>query len=42
MGEKFAANPMTGTGKDVRVPLCVVYDLENDQIKRRRVYLRLA
>jgi steroid delta-isomerase-like uncharacterized protein len=26
------------TGKEVRVPLCVVYDLENDLIKRGRVY----
>lgn len=26
------------TGKQVRVPLCVVYDLEHDRIKRGRVY----
>lgn len=26
------------TGKDIRVPICVVYDLENDQIKRARIY----
>ena len=26
------------TGKMVRVPLCVSYDLENDKIKRGRVY----
>jgi predicted ester cyclase len=26
------------TGKDVRVPMCIVYDLANDQIKRARVY----
>lgn len=26
------------TGKMVRVPLCVSYDLENDRIKRGRVY----
>jgi steroid delta-isomerase-like uncharacterized protein len=29
------------TGKDVRVPLCVVYDLENDKIKRGRVYFEM-
>ena len=29
------------TGKEVRVPLCVVYDLENDQIKRARVYFEM-
>jgi steroid delta-isomerase-like uncharacterized protein len=29
------------TGKSVRVPLCVVYDLENDQIKRGRVYMEM-
>jgi steroid delta-isomerase-like uncharacterized protein len=33
---EFAGIP--ATGKDVRVPLCVVYDLENDQIKRGRIY----
>lgn len=27
------------TGRDVRVPLCVAYDLENDRIKRARIYL---
>ena len=29
------------TGKDVRVPLCVVYDLENDKIKRARIYFEM-
>jgi steroid delta-isomerase-like uncharacterized protein len=29
------------TQKDVRVPLCVVYDLENDLIKRGRVYFEM-
>ncbi len=29
------------TGKDVRVPLCVVYDLVNNQIKRSRVYFEI-
>lgn len=33
---EFAGIP--ATGKDVRVPLCVVYDLEGDKIKRARVY----
>lgn len=33
---EFAGVP--ATGKPVRVPLCVVYDLENDMIKRGRVY----
>lgn len=33
---EFAGIP--ATGKEVRVPLCVVYDLENDKIKRGRVY----
>lgn len=29
------------TQRDVRVPLCVVYDLEDAQIKRARVYIEL-
>jgi steroid delta-isomerase-like uncharacterized protein len=33
---EFAGVP--ATGKTVRVPLCVVYDLEHDKIKRGRVY----
>ena len=33
----FAGVP--ATGKDVRMPICVVYDLENDKIKRGRVYV---
>lgn len=32
----FAGVP--ASGKTVRVPLCVVYDLEHDRIKRGRVY----
>lgn len=36
---EFAGIP--ATGKDVRVPLCVVYDLENNQIKRGRVYFEM-
>ena len=29
------------TGKDIRVPICVVYDLEHDQIKRARIYFEM-
>ena len=36
---EFAGIP--ATGKDFRVPLCVVYDLENDRIKRARIYFEL-
>ena len=36
---EFAGIP--ATGKTVRVPLCVVYDLENDKIKRGRVYFEV-
>jgi steroid delta-isomerase-like uncharacterized protein len=36
---EFAGIP--ATNKQVRVPLCVVYDLENDQIKRGRVYFEM-
>jgi predicted ester cyclase len=36
---EFAGIP--ATWKDVRVPLCVVYDLENNRIKRGRVYFEL-
>lgn len=36
---EFAGVP--ATGKQVRVPLCVVYDLEDDQIKRGRVYFEM-
>jgi len=36
---EFAGIP--ATGKDVRVPICVVYDLENAQIKRGRVYFEM-
>jgi len=30
---------VAATGKNVRAPLCVVYDLEGDKIKRARIYL---
>ncbi len=36
---EFAGIP--ATGKDVNVPLCVVYDLENDLIKHGRVYFEM-
>jgi steroid delta-isomerase-like uncharacterized protein len=36
---EFAGIP--ATNKDVRVPICVVYDLENDKIKRGRVYFEM-
>jgi steroid delta-isomerase-like uncharacterized protein len=36
---EFAGIP--ATGKDVRVPLCVVYDLTDGQIKRGRVYFEM-
>ena len=36
---EFAGIP--ATGRDVRVPLCVVYDLQNNQIKRGRVYFEM-
>lgn len=36
---EFAIIP--ATNKDVRVPLCVIYDLENNQIKRGRVYFEM-
>lgn len=35
----FAGIP--ATNKDVRVPLCVVYDLENAMVKRGRVYFEV-
>lgn len=34
---EFAGIP--ATGREVRVPICVTYDLEDDRIKRGRVYL---
>ena len=30
---------MPATGREVRVPICVAYDLEGDKIKRARIYL---
>ena len=34
-------NGIPATGKDVHVPLCVVYDLENDLITSGHVYLEI-
>jgi len=36
---EFADIP--ATGKNVRIPLCVVYDFENDKIKRARIYFEV-
>jgi steroid delta-isomerase-like uncharacterized protein len=36
---EFAGIP--ATEKDVRVPLCVIYDIDNNQIKRGRVYFEM-
>lgn len=36
---EFAGIP--ATGKTVRVPLCIIYDVEDEQIKRARVYFEL-
>ncbi len=36
---EFAGIP--ATGKDVNVPICIVYDLENDLIKHGRVYFEM-
>ena len=36
---EFAGIP--ATNKQVRVPLCVVYEIENDKIKRGRVYFEM-
>ena len=36
---EFAGIP--ATGKAVRVPLCVVYDLDRNQIQRGRVYFEM-
>jgi steroid delta-isomerase-like uncharacterized protein len=36
---EFAGVP--ATGREFRVPLCVVYDVEKDQIKRARIYFEV-
>ena len=33
---------VAATGRSVRVPLCVVYDLDDGLIKRARIYLEMA
>ena len=35
---EFAGIP--ATGKEIRVPICVSYDLEDDKIQRARIYSR--
>ena len=37
---EFAGIP--ATGKEVKVPLCVVYNLEDDKIKKARVYFQTS
>lgn len=32
---------MSATNKSVNVPLCVVYDIENDKIKKARIYFEI-
>jgi limonene-1,2-epoxide hydrolase len=32
---------VAATGRDVDVPLCVVYDVANGQITRARIYLQV-
>jgi steroid delta-isomerase-like uncharacterized protein len=36
---EFAGIP--ATHKSVKVPLCVVYDIENEKIKRARIYFEM-
>ena len=36
---EFAGVP--ATGKEVHVPLCVVYELESEQIKKARIYFEI-
>jgi steroid delta-isomerase-like uncharacterized protein len=33
---------IAATNREIDVPICVVYELENDQIKRVRVFLQVA
>jgi predicted ester cyclase len=32
---------IAATGKEFRVPLCVVYDVEDDKIKQARIYFEI-
>ena len=34
-------NGIPATGKEVNVPMCIVYDLVNDQIKSARIYFEI-
>ena len=36
----FAGIPPTG--KDVRVPMCIVYDVADNQIQRARIYFQMS
>jgi steroid delta-isomerase-like uncharacterized protein len=36
---EFAGIP--ATGKEIRVPICVVYDVEDEQIRRARIYFEI-
>lgn len=36
---EFAGIP--ATGKDFRVPICIVYDVQDEQIKRARIYFEI-
>lgn len=36
---EFAGIP--ATGKEIRVPICVVYDVEEEHIKRARIYFEI-
>ena len=37
---EFAGIP--ATGKDVRVPMCIVYDVEGEYIQRARIYMQMS
>ena len=37
---EFAGIP--ATGKDVRVPMCVIYDVQGGYIQRARIYFQMA
>jgi predicted ester cyclase len=36
---EFAGIP--ATGKDFRVPICIVYDVQNEKINRARIYFEI-
>ena len=37
---EFAGIPPTG--KDVRVPMCIVYDVADDKVQRARIYFQMS